>query len=517
MNVADRLVQVLEEAEVKHIFGIPGEQILPMYDAIEDSSIEHILVRHEQAAAHAADAYYRSSGKFGVCISTAAPGALNFVMAVATAYKDNVPMLIITGDNPTPIKHLDYFQSFPLSKVFKGITFKSYDPSNGSEAIANLKEAIAILNHEAKGPIHLNLSNNITQELEFNEEEVNYIPDYDYNNIGKANKLIKESRKPFIILGSGAINSNINKIVNENSIPVSTTFAGKGIIDEKKEINLGLIGVRGSKKSDYALKNSDCVIAIGTRLSERTIKDFGAIRNKLIHVNIDKDKLKGNCQIHGDAQIFLNRAKFNKVNWLDEILNQNIQEEKVEGIEDEAIPLKPQSAINSVLKIAKNSIIVSDAGSHTTWTTLLAKPDSFGKLLFSGGLAPMGYGLPAAIGATIANPNEKVILICGDGDIQMNIQELATIKQYNLPIIIVVLNNNEYGIVRQFEEVYGMEPYQVTLENPNFIKIAAAYGIDSVKIDSKEYLEDFMKIAMNLDQPIFIEVNVAKEDIPLPK
>ena len=507
MNVAERIINILENNSIKTIFGIPGEQIMPLYQALQKSDIKHILVRHEQAAAHACDGYYRSSGKFGVCIATASPGALNLVMAVATAFKDNIPMLVITGDNPVENKFNDYFQSFPLNEVFKPITFRSFDPLTGSEAISNFKEALFLLNNNPQGPIHINLSKDILLEENYIEQDSKLNCDFD-----RKNHLI-DSERLFFIVGAGAITEAelINRIAIENSIPIATTFSSKGIIDENNKVNLGLIGNRGTKKSDYAFENADCIIALGTRLSERTIKK---IDDRIIQVNINPNHLVSNNNINCSVREFLDNLEFeNYESWLDEILD--IKEDlEIDGVDDESLPLRPPSAIFTILDNFKDNIIVSDAGSHTTWTTLLKKSDKFGKLLFSGGLAPMGYGLPAAIGASIANRNERIIVINGDGDFQMNIQELATIKQYDLDILIFVLNNSEYGIIHQTQKnVYNMDPYEVYLENPDFIKLAKSYGIDGVRVDSKKELE---KVCKSVRGPFVVEVPVAYEDIPIP-
>lgn len=509
MNVADRLIELLEENSIKTIFGIPGEQIMPFYKALQKSDIKHILVRHEQAAAHACDGFYRSSGKFGVCVSTASPGALNFVMAVATAFKDNIPMLVFTGDNIVENKFNDSFQSFPLNEVFKPITFKSFDPLTGSEAISNLKEALFLLKYNPQGPIHINLSKDILLEEEYHEKPENFKTSFDSKNY------LIDSNKLFFIVGAGAISEAniINKIAVLHDIPIATTFSAKGIIPEDSKVNLGLIGNRGSRKADYAFKNADKILALGTRLSQRTLKN---IDDRIIQVNINKNHLISNNNINAPVKNFLENIQFKNYSaWLDEILN--VKETlEIDGINDETTPLRPPSAINTILRNFENNIVVSDAGSHTTWTTLLKKSDRFGKLLFSGGLAPMGYGLPAAIGASIANENEKIILINGDGDFQMNIQELATVKQYDLNIMIFILNNSEYGIIHQTQKnVYNMDPYDVYLENPNFVELANSYGIGAIKVNTKEELDKICK--KETRKPFVVEIPVAYEDIPLPK
>lgn len=510
MNVANYLVKVLQEEQFENVFGIPGEQIMPLYEALSKSNINHILTRHEQAAAHAADGYYRASGKIGVCIATASPGALNFTMALATAYKDNIPMLVLTGDNELQYRGSDHFQSLPQVEIFRHITQDSYNPLNGSEAIFCLRAAIFALKNNPKGPIHINLAKDVLLSEEFEDIELCYLCEDDMSNISRAQELIDRSSKPLLILGAGAISQadNIRGIASKYQIPVATTFHGKGIISEEDDLNLGLVGIRSTPRSKYAFENADCIVALGIKASERT---FPEIPDNLIHVNINKDVLVGDYPIHGKVEDFLANIRFTESEWLDEILkiDNNVE---VEGLNDD---LKPQAAINQILKRFEDDVIVSDAGSHTTWTTLLMKSKSPGQYLFSGGLAPMGYGLPAAIGASVAT-GEKIISINGDGGIQMNIQELATLKNNDLNVIVFILNNSEFGIIRQWEEsFYGMDPYQVKLENPDFLKLSASYGIDAVRVENLDDLT--MLLEKDLSGPLVVEVVVESEDIPLPK
>lgn len=515
MNVAEKLVQILEENDIEHVFGLPGEQILAFYKALDKSSIKHVLLRHEQAAAHAADAYSRSSKKLGVCISTASPGALNMVMGVATAFKDNVPILVITGDNSTDIKDSQEFQSFPLARVFENITFKNYDPKNGQEAIANLIEIMQIFKREPSGPIHLNLSKNILMEDVEIIPEVNYVPIYSYPNLEEVYKKIKNSKKPLLILGSGARDSGIDKLASESNVPTATTYPGRGIVSELETVNLGLIGNRGNERTRYALANSDCVIAIGTRLTERTLKED--ISDKLIHVNIDSDVLQGKFKLHMDSGVFTEDLELpDSEKWLEEILDVEVDSD-IDGILDESLPLRAPSAIYSILNSVTEEIIVSDAGAHTTWTTLLSECIKPGQLLFSGGLAPMGYGLPAAVGAAFAN-SQNIVLINGDGDFQMNMQELATVSENNLPVTICILNNSSYSVIKQTERnVYEMDPYEVDLFNPDFVEIAGSYGIEAVRVTAKSEVESEVSKGLNMDKPYLIEIIVKEEDIPLPK
>lgn len=510
MNVADKFVKILEEEGIRDVFGIPGEQIMPLYKSLSNSRINHILTRHEQAAAHAADGYARSSGKIGVCIATASPGALNFTMALATAYKDNVPILVLTGDNELKYRGTDHFQSLPQVEIFKHITRASYNPLNGTEAMYVLRAAIYELKTMPKGPIHINLSKDVLLSEEFQDFDLCYLCEDDLSKIGDAQELISRSVRPLLILGAGAISQkdNIKRIVEKYQIPVTTTFHGKGIISENDELNLGLVGTRSTPRARYAYENADCIIALGIKASERTLPE---IPENLIHVNINKDVLVGNYPIHGKVEDFLAEITFKKVEWLEDILSIDNAIE-IEGLDDD---LAPQAAIKRILGKFEDNIIVSDAGSHTTWTTLLKKSLKPGQLLFSGGLAPMGYGLPAAIGANVAT-GEKIVVINGDGDFQMNLQELATVKENNLDVIIFILNNSEYGIIRQWqEEFYDMNPYQIKLQNPDFVKLASSYNIDAVRVDNLSDLEYLLE--SELTGPLVVEVVVRSENIPLPK
>ena len=604
MNTAEALIKLLEEDGVKHIFGHPGEQILPFYKALKDSSIEHILTRHEQGAAHAADAYARSSGNYGLCVSTAGPGAMNLVMGVATAFKDSVPILVITGDNDYSKKDEDIFQNSPINSVFEDITIKSFHPSSGKSAIFNLIEALVMLHKYPKGPVHINLSKDILLEvidlddvdlkgivdsfghdifnlvdssLKIFDEEISSFDDFydlvnifdnhfiyyggklvfidDFhskfdsfsknsmedvdNNINLAIEKVKLSRKPLVIVGNGIVwgkaIDKLSTLVSKTWMPIATTFHSKGIISESDKLNLGIVGLRGTSLANYAYENSDCILVLGARLSERTIAacDYADVKDKIIHVNIDEDCLKGNINLLMDASEFLDvllkeiESKDYKNNefilyndWINEIYShyEELIVDGIDDVEDNYIPLRPPYAINKIVNAFKGSYFLSDAGTHTTWTTLLSKNDKFGKLLFSGGFGPMGYGLPASIGVAIAHPDDQVVVICGDGDIQMVIQELATIREYDLNVNIFIIDNSQLGIIRQWEEtVYDMDKYQIELANPDFAKLAEAYGIDSMKVESREDLDLAIDGAFSSNHAFLVDVCVCEENIPLPK
>ena len=509
MNVAAKMVEILEEEGILDVFGIPGEQIMPLYEALSKSKINHVLTRHEQGAATAADGYARSTGKIGVCITTASPGALNTTMALATAFKDSIPVLLLTGDNDLKYWGTDHFQTTPQNEIFKPITRQSYNPLNGTEAMYMLRASIYELKNFPKGPIHINLPKDILLEEDFDDFDLCYLCEDDMSNLARAQELIDKSQRPLFILGAGAIEDaqNIEKIANEYQIPVATTFHGMGVIPDDSPLNLGLCVTRANERGKFAFENADCIIGLGIKASERTLPE---IPEHFIHVNINRDVLVGDYPIHGKVSDFLSEINFKKVDWIDELLKID-DSYHLEGLDAD---LKPQAAIKRILEKFPDNIIASDAGSHTTWTTLLKKSSKPRQLLFSGAMAPMGYGLPAAIGACMAT-GEQIIVINGDGDFQMNLQELATLKEQDLDVIVFILNNSEFSIIRQWEEsFYDMEPYQVRLENPDFVKLASSYGIDAVRADNLDDLE--LILDKKLAGPLVVEVIVESEDIPLP-
>lgn len=530
MNTAEILVKILENNNVKHIFGHPGEQILPMYNALKQSSIKHVLMRHEQGAVHAADMYARSTGNFSVCISTASPGALNFIMGVSTAYKDSVPVLILTGDNPQS-NDLNDFQGFDLPKVFETVTFKNYNPLNGKEAISALNEAVYLLKNHPKGPIHINLPKDVLLDENIsnykNHSDNNYKDNYNYSQLNLLINVLRQSTKPFVIVGNGVLWGHaideLKEFASKNNIPISTTYPARGIIDESDRINLGMVGMRGTSRSNYAYKNSDLILVLGARLSDRTkgFCDFENIKSKIIHVNIDETVLEGRLKIHGNVLNVLNELNKTKFNndygdWWDEINSHN-EKQVIEGVHDESLPLKPQAAIQTIYDIIGDAYVLGDAGSHATWAMQCAHPNKFGKFLYSGSLCPMGLGLPGSIGVSMAHPNEKVFVINGDGGFQMCIQELATVRQYNLPITVIILNNSQLGIIRQWEEIISKDfRYEVDLENPDFVKIGEGYHIKSVRVNNITDLRNKLNESMDYNEPYLIEIIVREENIPLP-
>ncbi len=529
LRCADALVKILEINSVKFIFGHPGEQILPFYDAMRESKIKHILMRHEQGAAHAADGYARASASIGVCTTTGGPGALNLVMGVATAYKDSVPMIVITGDVSSDIKGRNGFQDIDIGAVFKPITLKSFDIKSPEEGILTLKMAFETLEYNKKGPIHLNFPKDVLESLvdksifeSIEGENGKYQTKTDFNDLKNGIKLLESSEKPLILSGAGTVWSHASNILlkfaEDNGIPVATTYPARGVIPEEHSLALGMLGLRGTDAANYAGKKCDVLLGLGCRFSERTVVGIGDCN--IIHVNIDEGVLEGDVKIQGDVKEFLNRIKDTKfketANWLSQV-HEHSKKYHIDTDYSE-VPIKPQMAIREILEASEDSVIVNDAGTHTTWVTLLISVKTPSSLLFSGGFGPMGYGVPGAIGAALANPGNSVVALVGDGDFQMTSQELATVKELDLPIIICIINNSSLRIIKQWQEMYYGKSYQVELENPDFIKLADAYHIPAVRVDSPGEVSNAVKKALNLKKPYLIEVVVDEtEEIPLPE
>lgn len=525
---AQAIVEILELEGVKYIFGHPGEQILPLYEALRRSNIRHVLMRHEQGAAHAADAYARISGKFGVCIASAGPGALNLTMGVATAYKDSVPLLVITGDVPSNMKGCDAFQDAETSTIFEPITIRSSNIKNPEDGIIKLKEAIELVRQNKTGPVHLSIPRDVL-DAEVDGSKINQeislpirIDAQKLNeNINRAIKLLEKAKKPLIIAGAGVFWSKsaekLLNFANKNKIPVSTTYHARGVFPDDNPLFLGMIGVRGTEASRLAGKNADVIVALGARLSERTMKGVGPCQ--MIQVNLDEKCLKGDINIEEDVGTFLDKVVNLNVadfsSWLDELAEYPRYYEIDTEFFD--VPVKPQRAIKEILDAAENSIVVDDAGSHTTWVTLLQNIKEPGTFIFSGGFAPMGYAIPASVGASLAKPRKTVVVIVGDGGFQMTSQELATISELRLPVTICLLNNSSLGIIKQWQKMHYGDTYAVELQNPDFIKLAESYGIEAIRVNLPGKIYPAVKEALKLRKPYLIEVVVDKdEEVPLP-
>ncbi len=526
MNTADFLVKFLEDNGVEYIFGLPGEQVLPLYEAIRKSSIEHVLVRHEQVAVGAADGYARCTGNYGVCIATAGPGALNMVMSTATAYKDNVPLIVITADVDSSIKGLDRFQDVDINGVFEPVTYKSYNINNEDAIVDALGDISSYRNSGISGVFHINMPKDVQNkkiDIHTKLEIKNYLPMPSESIVDSIIKLIEESERPLIIAGSGIIYSHaqdeLKEFLDKTKIPLTTTFPARGIIPEDDPQNLGIIGIRSKEKSRYASENADLVIALATRLTDRTRAHIET--SNIIQVNSLEEHKQVENFYNLDAKKLLEQLNRNKLpetnkTWLDKI--NSIQEDNTVTIPETRSGLHPRRVVDTILSyMDENTTITIDAGTTTTYFTIDSLLTKNSQVLFSGGFGPMGYSIPASIGVAFTRSDDVVFAATGDGSFQMTCQDLAVISTYQLPIIIFIINNQLLGIIKQWQDMNNMENYQVELDNPDFIKLAEAYDIEADNITSIEQLEEKLREAIDKRKPHLFNINVIDVPIPMPK
>ena len=546
INGARMLLECLHKVGVTDMFGYPGGAVIPIYDEIYSfDKIKHYFARHEQGAVHAADGYARVSGKVGVCLATSGPGATNLVTGIMTAHMDSVPMIAITGQVRSNLLGRDAFQETDTVGITMPITKSNYLVQNVKEIPRIVKEAYYIATTGRPGPVLIDIPNDIQVHkipyAEFErlfEEKIElegYSPTYEGHpvQIKRAIKLIKEAKKPLIIAGAGVLKSKASKELFEyaekTQTPVAMTLLGLGAFPGSHELSLGMLGMHGTVPANYATDEADLVIAAGVRFDDRIAGNPSKfIENaKVIHIDIDPAEIDKNKRadvpIVGDLKHVLseiNQAVEPQTHkeWVEKVIEWKkeypLGHRKVG--EDKLLPQEVLQAIDDILK--GDAIIVTDVGQHQMWAAqyfTYQNPDS---IVTSGGAGTMGFGLPAAIGAQIGAPDKKVVLIVGDGGFQMTVQELMMIKQYNLPVKVVILNNSYLGMVRQWQELFKDRRYSfVNLEvNPDFIKIADAYGIKNAKLTNKEDLRTKLKDLILSDEGVLIECVVEKEENVFP-
>lgn len=518
-SCAEKIVRILEEAGFRHVFGHPGEQILPLYDALRKSDIQHVLMRHEQGAVHAADGYARASGVPGLCVATGGPGALNLVMGAAAANIDSVPLLMITGDLPESGSDHGRFQEVDTSGVFGPVTMKTTTPSGGDEALSAVMDAIETLKGRG-GVIHINIPRDVL-ESDAGRVRRQPIKSRGFPDLKAALRLLKSAERPLILAGGGVVwagaSEELRAFAGKLGIPVVTTYSARGVIPEDHPLCLGMAGTRGTPAGNYAAGKCDVLLVLGARLSDRTLAAIGNPR--IIHVNLDRDVLRGDVMLEMDVRDFLKQdiRRTPPVEWLREL--EACRNARPAPYEEEFMvegEFRTSLAVRGILEAAPDAIIVNDAGSHTTWVTLCRKVLRERSLIFSGGFGPMGYGLPAAVGASLAEPHEDVVLIAGDGGFQMTMQELGTVAELGLPVTMCILNNSRLDVIRQWQEMKYGESYGVELKNPDFVKLAGAYGIGAVGVESYDDLSDSLEMALASREPFLLDIKVGEEDIPYP-
>jgi acetolactate synthase I/II/III large subunit len=540
------LIDSLRRHGVKHIFGYPGGAILPIYDELylaeAEGGIQHILVRHEQGAGHAADGYARATGQVGVCFGTSGPGATNLVTAIATAQMDSIPMVIITGQVPRSAIGSDAFQETDIYGITLPIVKHSYvvrDPRDMAKIVA---EAFHIAITGRPGPVLIDVPKDVgLEEFDYVPVEAGAvrIPGYrptvkgNPRQINQAVNLIREAERPLLYVGGGAIASGAHLEVQELAemfqIPVTTTLMGKGVFDENHPLSVKMLGMHGTAYANFAVTECDLLIAVGARFDDRVTGklDEFASRAKVIHIDIDPAEVGKNrppdVPIVGDVRNvlidLLRRCReTGAVNsdrtqeWLARI-NRWKQDYPLQ-VPHYPDVLSPQEVIVELGRQAPNAYYTTDVGQHQMWSAQFLN-NGPRRWISSAGLGTMGYGMPAAMGVKMALPNEQVICVAGDASIQMNIQELGTLAQYGIAVKTVIVNNGWQGMVRQWQQAFYGERYSssnMQPSMPDFVKLAEAYGVKGIAISQREQLADAIASMLAHDGPVLMDVKVSRDE-----
>ena len=540
---------------VELVFGVPGGAILPVYDALGRSSIKHVLVRHEQGAAHAADGYARVTGRVGVCLATSGPGATNLITGIANAYMDSVPMVIITGQVPTSQVGTDSFQEVDITGITFPVTKHNYLVKDPKQLPVVVKRAFHIASTGRPGPVLIDLPRDVAQEkIKFkypkNVDLPGYKPTYRGHPamVQQAARVIMEAERPVIYAGGGVRISGaapeLLQLAETISAPVVHTLMGLGSFPGDHPLFLGMLGLHGTRYANLAVTECDCLIAVGARFDDRVVSKVSGFAPgaKVIHIDIDPAEIGKNVRVHlpivGDVKNVLSALlpllqKKDNSRWVERI-----------GELKEAYPLrysysgysgglKPQHVIKKIDEYRpRDSIVSTDVGQHQMWAAhyyLYREPRTF---LSSGGLGTMGFGLPAAIGAQLARPDKRVVVISGDGSIQMNFQEMVVAVEHRLPLVVVVLNNRHLGMVRQWQAMFYNREYSASVLKPkgrapnekvsppcesdylpDFVRLAEAHGAAAARVCRPEQVEPALKQAWReRERPTLVECLVEEEE-----
>lgn len=534
MTVAKAMTECLKAEGITDIFGYPGAAICPFYDELYKTDINHILVRHEVNAGHAASGYARLTGKPAVCVATSGPGALNLITAIATAYMDSVPMVIITGQVNSDQIGRDVFQEADITGSAEPFVKHSYLLKRPEDTAEVFKKAFYIAGTGRRGPVLIDVPCDVQKaEIDFEYPETVDIRSYRPSSKGngyqikRAVNAMLEAKKPLIIAGGGLFSGNAAELMRKLSerldIPVISTLMGLGAMPTDSERYFGMLGMHGCASAKCAVNNCDTLILLGARLSDRTTAPISLNENlTVIHIDIDPAEIgksvAANIPIVGDISLVLGQL----LEQLDSVSENNIPthsewknmlaasrvEKEIEQVEKGFV--NPKWFIRELNKYLPNrSIVVADVGENQFWTALNIELKN-GRFLTSGGMGTMGYSLPAAIGAKQAEPNAEVIAVCGDGSFQMELPELATCVQHNIAVKVIVMRNKYLGMVREYQtNHYGNRLYAVSLDgSPSYTKIAEAYGIENMLVDSEETAKEGIKRLTESDKPFLLEVAV---------
>jgi len=528
------------------IFGYPGGAVLDIYHELPNYPIRHVLVRHEQAAVHAADGYARASGRIGVALVTSGPGATNTVTGIATAYMDSIPIVILTGQVPTMLIGNDSFQEADIVGITRPCTKHNYLVKDLEDLSQVIREAFYIARTGRPGPVLIDLPKDVMNSFcEYEFPETIHLRGYNptiKGHVGQIKRAVTEilnAEKPVLFGGGGVISSNgaeeFRFIAQKFKIPVTTTLMGLGSFPENDELSLGMLGMHGTYPANMAITNCDLLISVGVRFDDRVtgkLDEFASLA-KIIHIDIDPTSISKNVRVDipivGDVKTTLKQmietlkkedkakdAKKKRKEWLDQIAEWKITYPLTYAQKN---IIKPQFVVEKISELTKGqAIITTEVGQNQMWTAQYYKFTQPRTLLTSGGLGTMGYGFPAAIGAQIAFPDRLVIDIAGDGSIQMNIQEMATAVQHGLPIKIAILNNGYLGMVRQWQELFYDRRYSHTHMNtaPDFIKLAEAYGAVGLRAVKPEEVVPLIKKALATPQLVIMDFVVEPEECVYP-
>ncbi len=523
---AQILVESLLDQGVDTIFGYPGGQALLIYDALYDADIKHYLTRHEQGAAHAADGYARASGKPGVCLATSGPGATNLVTGIANAYMDSIPLVAFTGQVPTFMLGKDSFQEADITGITLPITKHNFIVKDVKEFNQIIKEAFHIATTGRPGPVLVDIPKDVSSAVtEYQDSRPVYLPGYnpagkpDPQQVSRAVRAIEGAERPVIYAGGGVVNSGahgeLKELAEKMLMPVATTLMGLGGFPGDHPLSVGMLGMHGSKYANYAISECDLLVAVGVRFDDRVtgkLESF-APNARGIHIDIDPAEIGKNVRVDipvvGDVKLSLKEILKKLEPRVQSAWNGTINKWKKEyplSYEKSGL-VKPQQVIKEIYKITKGKArIAIEVGQHQMWAAqyyTFSRPRSF---ISSGGLGTMGFGFPAAIGVQVACPGETVFDIAGDGSFQMNIQELATAVHYNLPVKVAILNNGYLGMVRQWQELFFDRRYSYSeMDNPDFARVAEAYGAVGIKITGPSDIRPALEHALSVDRPVVMD------------